>query len=209
MTSQTTLPARAWGELTLLSLIWGGVFLSVRITLDEIGFLTSVAHRVIWASLVLWAVVLVMRLPVPLSPRVWGAFLVMGVLNNALPFCLLAWGQLYIESGLTAIFNASTAIFTVLVAALVFADEPLGLRRAAGVLLGFGGVATAIGLDTLAQLDPRSLAQLAVLGATFSYALASVWAKKRLSGIVPQVAVNAEVKFPRSAEVIFPTFGIW
>ncbi|MEL7115940.1 MAG: DMT family transporter [Pseudomonadota bacterium] len=188
MTQQKSMSGRAWAELSLLALIWGGTFLSVRVALDEIGFLTAVAHRVFWAALVLWGVVLVLRLPVPKSPRIWAAFFVMGCLNNALPFSLMAWGQLHIESGLTAILNAATAVFGVVIAALAFQDERLGLRRLIGVTLGFLGVATAIGLENIVQLDIRSLAQLAVLAGAVSYALASVWARKKLSCLAPHVA---------------------
>ena len=188
MSDQKTLSARAWAELLLLALIWGGSFLSIRVALDEIGFVAAVAHRVFWAALVLWAVVLAWRIPVPRDPRIWGAFLVMGLLNNVIPFSLMAWGQLHIESGLTAIFNAATAIFGVTVAALVFADERLSARKALGVLLGFGGVTTAIGLEALAAVNLRSLAQLAVLGGALSYALAGAWARARMAGLRPQVA---------------------
>ena len=188
MTAQKTISGRAWGELVLLGAIWGGSFLSIRVALDEIGPLTSVAHRTFWAMLVLWAVVLLMRLPIPKDRRVWFGFLGMGLLNNVIPFALMAWGQLHIPSGLTSILNAATAIFGVLVAALFFADERLTLRKTLGVLIGFFGVATAIGLDFLRNFDLRSLAQLAVLLGTVSYAFASVWARTRLSGLPPQVA---------------------
>lgn len=188
MTPQKTISSRAWIELLLLAVIWGGSFLSIRVALDEIGFVTTVAHRVFWAALVLWAVVVLRRLPLPRSPRVWGAFLVMGLLNNVIPFSLMAWGQLHIETGLTSILNAATAIFGVLVAALAFSDERLSLRRAIGVLLGFVGVATAIGLDALARFDLRSMAQLAVLGGALSYAIAGAWARATLGGLAPQVA---------------------
>ncbi len=188
MTPQKILTTRAWAELVLLSLIWGGSFLSVRVALNELGPLTVVAHRVGWAALILWAVVLIRRIPLPRSPRIWAAFLVMGLLNNVIPFTLMAWGQLHIETGLTSILNAATAIFGVLVAALFFADERLTPRRAMGVTLGFLGVATAIGIGALARIDLRSLAQLAVLTGTVSYALAGAWARVRLSGLPPQLA---------------------
>ncbi|WP_226782299.1 DMT family transporter [Oceaniglobus trochenteri] len=188
MSDQRSLSPRAWSELLLLSLIWGASFLSIRVALDEIGVATTVAHRVGWAALILWAVVAFRRLPLPRDPRIWGAFLVMGVLNNVIPFSLMAWGQLHIETGLTSILNAATAIFGVLVAALVFADERLTLRRMIGVSLGFLGVATAIGLDALAGFDLRSLAQLAVLGGTLSYAFAGAWARRMLGGLRPEVA---------------------
>ena len=188
MTEQKSLSGRAWAELMLLALIWGGSFLSIRIALDEVGPLTSVAHRTFWAMLVLWAVVRIMRLPLPRDPRIWAAFLGMGLLNNVIPFGLMAWGQLHIETGLTSILNAATAIFGVIVAAIVFADERMTRRKGVGVTLGFIGVATAIGLENLAQFDIRSLAQLAIIGGTISYALAGAWARYFLAGLPPQVA---------------------
>jgi drug/metabolite transporter (DMT)-like permease len=147
-----------------------------------------VLHRVGWAALLLWIIVLARKLPLPLSQRDWGAFLVMGALNNAIPFGLMTWGQLVIETGLTSILNAATAIFGVLVAAMVFADEKLTARKSIGVAFGFCGVATAIGLEALASFDARSLGQLAVLAGTVSYAFAAAWGRKTLSHLPPLVA---------------------
>lgn len=188
MIEQKTISLTAWISMLALGVIWGASFVSVRVALNEVGPLTAVAHRTFWAMLALWAVVLVMRLPVPRDAMTWGAFFVMGLLNNMIPFSLMAWGQLHIESGLTSILNASTAIFGVILAAVFFADERLSLRKAMGVALGFAGVATAIGLENLRDFDIRSLAQLAVLAGTVSYALAGVWARKFLGGLRPQVA---------------------
>lgn len=191
--TQQTLSPRAWAELMLLSLIWGASFLSIRIALDEIGPAWAVAHRVFWALPVLWGYVALRRLALPRDAGTWGAFLVMGLLNNIIPFSLMAWGQLHIETGLTSILNASTAIFAVVLAAVFFADERLTPRRALGVTLGFLGVATAIGLRNLLQFDVTSLAQLAVIGGAMSYALAGVWARKRLRHLSPQVAAAGMV----------------
>lgn len=188
MTQQKSLSGRAWAELILLAVIWGGSFLSIRIALDEVAPLTSVAHRTGWAMLALWAVVLVMRLHTPRDPRIWLGFLGMGLLNNVIPFGLMAWGQLHIETGLTSILNAATAIFGVIVAALFFADERMTLRKGIGVTLGFLGVATAIGLENVRDFDVKSLAQLAVIAGTMSYALAGAWARVFLGGLPPQVA---------------------
>lgn len=188
MTQQKSLSARAWAELLLLAVIWGGSFLSIRIALDEVGPLTSVAHRTFWAMLVLWGVVAMMRLPLPRAPATWAAFLGMGLLNNVIPFGLMAWGQLHIETGLTSILNAATAIFGVLIAALVFADERMTARKIGGVLVGFVGVATAIGLENFRNFDLRSLAQLAVLAGTLSYAVAGSFARLTLAALPPQVA---------------------
>ena len=186
--TQTSVSTRAWAEMALLAAIWGASFLSSKVGLEELPFLTLVAHRVVWACLILWAYVLFRRLPVPQDPKIWGAFLVMGLLNNVIPFGLMAWGQQFIETGLTSIFNAGTAIFGVLVAALVFPDERLTLRKGIGVLVAFFGVAIAIGLDSFREFDIRSLAQLAVIGGTISYAFAAAWARKTMAGLSPQVS---------------------
>ncbi|MGR3501206.1 DMT family transporter [Pseudaestuariivita sp.] len=188
VTPQKTVSTRAWLELLALGLLWGASFFSIRIALDEIGPLTLVLHRTGWAMLVLWAVVWLRHLPVPRDLRVWGAFLVMGALNNVIPFSLMAWGQQFIESGLTSIFNAATAIFGVLLAALFFADERLSARKAIGVGLGFAGVSIAIGVEALGSFDIRSTAQLAVLLGTVSYGFASVWARKHLGALPPVVS---------------------
>ena len=188
MTDQKSLSGRAWAEMLVLALIWGGSFLSIRIALDEISPLMSVAHRVTWAMLVLWVVVAMMRIPLPRNPRIWFAFLVMGLLNNVIPFVLMAWGQLHIESGLTSILNAFTAVVGVVMAALFFSDERLTPRKIIGVVLGFFGVAVAIGLENFKNFDLRSLAQLAVIGGTVAYAVAGVWARKNLVGMPPQLA---------------------
>lgn len=183
-----SIPTRTWIELALLGMIWGGSFLAIRLALNEVGFVTSVAHRVFWAALILWGYVAVARLPVPRDPRIWIAFFVMGLLNNVIPFSLMAWGQLHIPTGLTSVFNAGTAIFGALLAALLLADERLTLRKSIGIGLGFAGVAVAIGLESLRDFDIRSLAQLAVITGTVSYAFASIWARLRLTGLAPQVA---------------------
>ena len=176
-------------SLLLLASIWGGSFLSIRIALDEIGFVTSVAHRVGWAALVLWGVVLLRRLPVPENRALWAAFFVMGLLNNVIPFSLMAWGQLHIETGLTSILNAATAIFGVLVAAIVFRDERLTARRAIGVGLGFLGVATG---DRARESGASSTCarwrSWPFLAARSAMRWPASWARSTLSGLSPQVA---------------------
>ncbi len=187
MTS-TRISFRVWIDLALLSLMWGGSFLAVRIALDEIGYLTAVAHRVFWGALALWGFALLRGIRVPLSLRTWGAFAVMGLFNNIVPFSLMSWGQLHIESGLTAILNAATAFMAVIVAAIVFRDERLTRARLVGITLGSFGVALAVGLGNLAAFDVRSLAQIAVLGGAFSYAVSVAWARAMFPGIDPVVS---------------------
>ena len=206
MAPQKSIPPRAWAELLLLASIWGGSFICNRLALNEVPVLTTVAFRVAGACILLWVYVGLRRLPVPRSFQIWLAFLAMGLLNNALPFTLITWGQLTIPSGLAAIVNASTAIFGVLVAALAFRDERLTARRLTGVLLGFAGVAVAIGLHALATLNLTSLPQLALVAAAISYALAAAFARRVLGGLPPQVA--AAGMLTGSSLLMLPT-ALW
>ncbi len=188
MIVQKEMSTRAWVELVSLGLVWGGVFLAVAVLLREIPVFTLVAVRVTVAAALLWIYVLVRRRPIPRGWKVWGALLVMGCLNTAIPFTLLTFGQTQIESGLTSIFNAFTAVSGTVVAAIFLSDERMTRRKLIGAVFGVTGVAITVGLEALRSFDIRSLAQLACIGATISYAFAGVWARTQLKGIKADVA---------------------
>lgn len=187
-TRSISIPPAAWIGLFGVSLLWGGSFLSNHVALTEVPALTVVAFRVGGAALALWIYVLAKRLPMPRGWPTWVGLFGMGILNNSLPFSLIVWGQKTIPSGLAAILNASTVIFGVLVAAAILRDERLTARKVVGVALGFAGVTVAIGIEHLAAFDLRSLSQLAVIGASISYALSNVWAKLMIGNLQPVTA---------------------
>lgn len=188
--TQVSIPPRAWALLLLLSCIWGSSFLTTTMLVETLAPLHVVTHRVLWAAVFLWIYALVRGLPIPRDLPTWGALLVMGAGANALPFALQAYAQTTIESGLAGILNASTAIFGPLVAAVILVDERLTPAKATGVAFGFAGVALVFGLDALGGLDLRSLAQLAMIASTFSYAASSVFARVRLGHLSPEVAAT-------------------
>ena len=171
--------------LLALAAVWGGSFFFAEIALREVPPLTITLHRVFWAVPVLFVVVLWQGIKIPRSIQAWLCYLVMGALNNAIPFSLIFWGQTNIESGLASILNGTTAVFGAVVAGIFLVDEPLTSRKVIGALFGIVGVAVIMGLDALTSIDPRNLAQLAVLGAALSYAFASVWGKRFLSSYPP------------------------
>lgn len=170
-----------------LAAVWGGSFFFAEIALQAVPPLTIALHRVAWALPVLFLVIRLRGIALPRSPRIWAAYLVMGALNNAIPFSLIFWGQTRIDSGLASILNGTTAVFGAVVAGLLLADEPLTPRKITGALFGLAGVAAIMGPGVLTGLDPTNLAQLAVLGAALSYALASVWGRAMLSGPSPEI----------------------
>jgi len=187
MNTQASMTGTAWLMMLALAAVWGGSFFFVEIALAEETPLTIVLHRVFWALPVLGAVLWWKGLSVPRAPRLWGAYLVMGALNNVIPFSLIVWGQKYLEGGLASILNGMTAMFGAVVAGLLLADERLTFGKVAGAGLGLAGVAVIIGPEALSGLDLRNLAQLAILGAGLSYAFASVWGKVSLKGMPPEV----------------------
>ncbi len=188
MVTQKHISPRAWFALALLGLIWGGVFLAAAIALEEIPPFTLVAARISLAAGLLWAIALLRGSPLPRGLRIWAALFVMGILNNAIPFTLFTLGQTQIESGLTSIFNAGTAVFGILIAAIFLKDERLTARKTLGVLLGLSGIIATVGFDALQSFDPRALGQIASIIATISYAFAGVWARKTLAGLSPYSA---------------------
>ena len=168
-----------------LATVWGGSFFFAEIALREVPPLTVALHRIFWAVPALFVVVLWQGIEIPRSIKAWLCYLVMGALNNAIPFSLIFWGQVTIESGLASILNGTTAVFGAVVAGIFLVDEPLTARKIAGALFGIFGVAVIMGLDALTNFDLRNLAQLAILGAALSYAFAGVWGKRFLSGFPP------------------------
>lgn len=181
-----------WMLLLTLAGLWGGSFLLAKIAVADIPPLTLVLARVGLAAVALWTVVVATRLPVPRDRASWAAFAVMGLLNNAVPFTLIFWGQTRIDSGLASILNATTPLFTVLLAHVVTLDERLTWSRLAGVLLGMAGVVVIIGPQELAGLGGDLAGQLAVVGAAFSYACAGLWGR-RFRGRPPMVTAAGQV----------------
>lgn len=167
-----------WGLLVLLSLLWGGSFLCVGIAVQELPVLTIIALRVSLAALVLWGIALFSGHQLPRGRKTWQAFLALGLLNNVIPFGLIVFGQQTIGAGLAAILNATTPLWTVLIAALFLADERFSKQKLFGVLLGLVGVIVMVGPDSLAGISRNLGAQLALLGATLSYAFASVFGRR-------------------------------
>ena len=168
-----TLDIKSTFMLLLLAAVWGGSFFFGEVALSEVPPLTITLHRVVWAVPILALIVVLNGIAIPKSPSVWGAYLVMGALNNAIPFSLIFWGQTQIASGLASILNGTTAMFAAVVAGFLLIDEPLTARKIIGAALGIAGVAFIMGPSALTDFNPSNLAQLAILGATLSYAFAS------------------------------------
>jgi drug/metabolite transporter (DMT)-like permease len=176
--ARPTMSATDWLFLVALSVLWGASFFFGKIALLELPPLTVAFLRVGLAGAILVIIARVVGTSLPASVSAWQPFAIMGLLNNALPFSLIFWGQTHIPSGLAAILNATTPLFTVVVAHLATRDEKLTSARVTGVIFGFCGVVVMIGPDMLRQLGADIAAQFACLLAAISYAMAGVYGRR-------------------------------
>jgi drug/metabolite transporter (DMT)-like permease len=191
---RTQMNRRDWGILLILAVIWGGAFFFIGVAVKHVPPLTYVWLRLTIAASAMWAYLRFKGLKLGLPREVWGSILLLALLNNALPFTLFGWGQTHIASGLASILNATTPIWGVLVAHFLTQDERMTPRKIAGVLLGFGGVATMIGPTLLRNIGSDALAQLACVTASLSYALAAVWARRfRRMGLSPMSVTTGQL----------------
>lgn len=192
--TQKTMTPRTWGLLIVLSLLWGGAFFFVGVAVKSLPPLTIVALRLGLGATALWCFCLMRGVTLPRSPAIWRAFLVMGVVNNAIPFSLIVWGQSQIASGLASILNATTPLFTVVLAGVFLADERMSPLKLAGVLVGLAGTVIMIGPAVLTGREASALAQVAILGAALSYASAAVFGRRfRDLGVHPVMTATGQV----------------
>ena len=181
-----------WLLLIALSMLWGGSFYFAKVAVLEIPPLTLALGRVLIAGAVIAVLIRPLGATLPRDLRTWRQFTVLAALNNAIPFTLILWGQIYIPIGLASILNATSPLFTVVVAHFVTQDDKLTPGRVIGLLAGFVGVVVLIGPDLLTELGRHVWAQLALLTAAFFYALGAVYAR-RLRGHRPVTIAGGQL----------------
>ena len=193
-TINKTMTPIEWAMLITLSVVWGGSFFFVGVIVDDLPPLTIVFFRVFIAAATLHLYFKFSGRLMPWTVTAWLAFFGMGLLNNVIPFILIVWGQTQIASGVASILNATTPIFTVLVAHMLTIDEKLTRSRIVGVLIGFVGVAVMIGGGAIADGLSSGVAQLALIGAAISYAFASVFGRRfKQMDIEPYAVATGQV----------------
>jgi drug/metabolite transporter (DMT)-like permease len=179
-----SISGRDWLWLLVLATVWGGSYFFGKVAVKDIGPLTVVLGRVVIAAMILYIVMRARGIAIPTTRAQWEPFFVMGMINSAVPYSLIFWGETRIASGLAAILTAAAPIFTVIVAHFLTKDERLTPAKAAGIGLGMAGVIVIMSEDLGDIGSGSGLAKLAIVGATISYAFSGIYGR-RLKGRDP------------------------
>ncbi len=184
---------RVWIWLLSLSVLWGGSFFFAKVALDELAPLSVVFGRVALAAVALNLALAFSAGSLFQRKMPWRSFFAMGMLNNIVPFALIFWGQTQIASGLASIINATTPLFTLVVAHFLTKDERIDAVKLSALLIGIGGVAVPMGPDVL-NSSHGLWGQVACLGAALSYAFAGIYGRRfKTIGVAPLDAAAGQL----------------
>ena len=181
---------RTWLLMLLLGLIWGGTFFLSEILLLELSPFQIVFHRVSIAALVMVLYITVKGIALPQDGRTWLALAVMGLLNNAIPFSAIVFGQQYITGGMASILNSTTAFFGVMLSGIFLKEEAITMPKVIGVMMGILGVIIIMGFDTLSSFSLTNIGQILIIVSSISYAFASIWGKFQVKNLGVEVTAT-------------------
>lgn len=206
-----------WLVFLLLGAIWSSSFMWIKIAVQEIGPVTLVAFRVIFGLLFGVVVIYIQRIQWPRTRKEWTPLLILSIANIAIPFFLISWGEQAIDSAVASILNATTPLFTILVAHFLLQDDKMTMPKVLGLLMGFAGVVILMSKDIGTSLG-SVLGQFAIVLASAFYAGGAVYARRTtqdLPGIMrsagpllPATVLMWLVMFAVESPVEFPQLGI-
>lgn len=164
--------------LLTLATIWSSSFGFIKVAVETVPPMTVTAGRLLLATIIIVIYARLRGHRFPVEPALWPKFFLIGLFGNALPFTLIGWGEVSIDSGLAAILMAVMPIATLVLAHFFAANERMNPARIAGVAFGFGGILVLIGPDALGGLGDEAVRQIAVAGGAACYAVATVIARR-------------------------------
>ena len=185
-----------WVLFILLGFFWGSSYLFIKIGVDEgLSPFMLITLRLLIGFALLATVVTVARESLPRSAQIYGHLIVMGAVNIAIPFSLITWAELTVDSALAAILTAPVPLFVIVIAAIFLRDERITINRLAGLVVGFVGVAILVGFDPASLAGGDLAGEIALLGATLSYACGAVYARRNIRGLRPMIPALFQVGF--------------
>lgn len=208
-----------WVLFTALGLVWGSSFMWIKIALADIGPFAVVGWRLFFGVLGLVVVMLLRRQKLPAGGSLWRNLVILGVINTAIPFVLITWGELSIDSAVASVLNSTVPLFTLVIAHYFLADDRITLQKSLGLIVGFGGVLVLMSRDLGESAFSGAVwGQVAVLLAAFSYANAAVFARRTMREVpaliqafIPIVIADLLVwpfAFGLESRSIVPTLGL-
>jgi drug/metabolite transporter (DMT)-like permease len=185
-----------WILFIILGFMWGSSYLFIKIGVDEgLHPFTLIALRLGIGFMLLASVVLIARETLPRDPKTYGHLVVMGAVNIAIPFSLITWAELTVDSALASILNAAVPLFVIVIAAIFLRDERITLNRLAGLAVGFVGVAILVGFDPADIGRSNAAGEFALIGSTISYACGAVYARRNIHELRPMIPALFQVGF--------------
>jgi drug/metabolite transporter (DMT)-like permease len=184
----------AWLIFIALGFAWGSSYLFIKIGVETLTPFTLIAARLAIGTAVLALAMAVTRQHLPRSRTAYRHLVVVALLGVVIPFGLITWGEQSIDSALAAILNGTVPLFAIVLAALLLADEPMTLNRVAGLLLGFAGLVALVGPNLRSGFAGGS-GELALVGASVSYAAAGVYARWKVRDVAPLPSALLEVGY--------------
>ncbi len=176
---------KPWAMFWILGVVWGSSFLLIKIGLEDLEPLHLVSIRIALAALCMGVFLRMTGRRWPSTQREQLALLFVGVMNTAVPFSLITWGEQNIDSGLATVLNATVPLFTLVIAHFALADERITLPKVGGLMLGFVGVVLLASRSTDSS-SPNTLGgQLAVLAAAVCYACSAIVLRRYLRQVEP------------------------
>ncbi|NCB38377.1 MAG: DMT family transporter [Erysipelotrichia bacterium] len=169
---------RDWLWMILLSVIWGSAFMFIKIALREMPPFWLIYVRLTIAAAVMVCICLLMKLPFPVGWRNWLSIGFLGVINTGLPFYLITWAQQHVDSSTASILNATSPVFVMILAHFWTDDEKLTTRKVVGVFAGISGIVVMVWSSLSNGIVLAGMAQMAILGATFNYAISGIYARR-------------------------------
>src|SRR5258708_14495488 len=179
-----------WLMFGLLGLIWGSSFLLIKIGVQELNAFELVSGRLGFTALAFALTLVIMRRPLPGDAKTAALLAVVGVTNTVIPFVLIKSGEQMIDSGLASVLNATTPLFSIVIAHLALADDRIHSGKILGLLAGFVGVI----ILASRSVDPNHpnplLGQIAILIAAFFYAVSAVIIRRNLRHLEPTITAG-------------------
>ena len=191
----TELSSRSqWLIFLALGFMWGSSYLFIKLAVDDFGTFTLVALRLTVGAALLWIVIRLAGQTLPREPRIYGHLVMMAILNIVIPFALITWSERTVDSSIAAILTSAVPLFAIVIAPLFLHDEPIRVNGVVGLGVGFVGVIVLTSHD-LSVANSDLTGEFALLGASLSYAIGAVYARRNMRGVPPLIPAVFQVTF--------------